>query len=94
MDIRGYKHFVVMQKVDRGWVYIGDPVLGHKRFKLDDFVKGWNGIIFAVIGKGYDKNNILLDPPLPLSAKNRVSNFTPVPDAELMDFGFIQSDFF
>ncbi|MCU0123368.1 C39 family peptidase [Pseudomonas vlassakiae] len=94
MDIRGYKHFVVMQKVDRGWVYIGDPVLGHKRFKLDDFVKGWNGIIFAVIGKGYDKNNILLDPPLPLSAKNRISNFQPVQDAELMDFGFIQSDFF
>ncbi|KHL72134.1 peptidase C39, partial [Pseudomonas putida] len=25
MDIRGYKHFVVMQKVDNGWVYIGDP---------------------------------------------------------------------
>ncbi|KHL72481.1 peptidase C39, partial [Pseudomonas putida] len=74
--------------------YIGDPVLGHKRFKIDDFVKGWNGIIFAVIGQGYDKNNILLDPPLPLSAKNRVSNFTPVQDAELMDFGFIQSDFF
>ncbi|HAB03060.1 MAG TPA: peptidase C39 [Pseudomonas sp.] len=94
MDIRGYKHFVVMQKVDRGWVYIGDPVLGHKRFKLDDFVKGWNGIIFAVIGQGYDKQNVLLDPPLPLSAKGQVSNFKPVQDAELMDFGFIQSDFF
>lgn len=94
MDIRAYKHFVVMQKVDQGWVYIGDPVLGHKRFKLDDFVKGWNGIIFAVIGQGYDKSNILLDPPLPLSAKNRINNFTPVKDAELMDFGFIQSDFF
>ncbi|MBA6118944.1 C39 family peptidase [Pseudomonas putida] len=94
MDIRGYKHFVVMQKVDRGWVYIGDPVLGHKRFKIDDFVKGWNGIIFAIIGQGYDKTNALLDPPLPLSAKNRINNFSPVKDAELMDFGFIQSDFF
>ncbi|MGE8399033.1 MAG: C39 family peptidase, partial [Burkholderiales bacterium] len=94
MDIRGYKHFVVMQKVDKGWVYIGDPVLGHKRFKVDDFVKGWNGIIFAVIGQGYDKNNVLLDPPLPLTAKGRVNNFAPVQDAELMDFGFIKSDFF
>ncbi|MGB8972261.1 MAG: C39 family peptidase, partial [Pseudomonas capeferrum] len=81
MDIRGYKHFVVMQKVDKGWVYIGDPVLGHKRFKVDDFVKGWNGIIFAVIGQGYDKNNVLLDPPLPLTAKGRVNNFAPVQDA-------------
>lgn len=94
MDIRGYKHFVVMQKVDKGWVYIGDPVLGHKRYKVDDFLKGWNGIIFAVIGQGYDKGNALLDPPLPLTAKGRINNFTPVQDAELMDFGFIQSDFF
>ncbi|PSS57821.1 C39 family peptidase [Pseudomonas sp. BBP2017] len=94
MDVRGYKHFVVMQKVDKGWVYIGDPVLGHKRYSIDDFVKGWNGIIFAVIGKGYDKTNALLDPPMPLTAKNRVNTFSPVRDAELMDFGFIQSDFF
>lgn len=94
MDVRGYKHFVVMQKVDKGWVYIGDPVLGHKRYKVDDFLKGWNGIIFAVIGQGYDKNNILLDPPLPLTAKGRVNNFTPVQDSELLDFGFIRSDFF
>lgn len=94
MDIRGYKHFVVLQKVDRGWVYIGDPVLGHKRFKVADFVKGWNGIIFAVIGQGYDKSNALLDPPTPLTAKNRINTFSPVQDAELMDFGFIRSDFF
>ncbi|MFY0727501.1 C39 family peptidase [Pseudomonas sp. NFX15] len=94
MDIRGYKHFVVMQRVHKGWVYIGDPVLGHKRFKVEDFVKGWNGIIFAVIGQGYDKNNALLDPPLPLTAKNRINEFNPVQDSELMDFGFIRSDFF
>jgi predicted double-glycine peptidase len=94
MDIRGYKHFVVMQRVHKGWVYIGDPVLGHKRYKVEDFVKGWNGIIFAVIGQGYDKTNALLAPPLPLTAKNRINTFSPVQDAELMDFGFIQSDFF
>jgi predicted double-glycine peptidase len=94
MDIRGYKHFVVMQRVHKGWVYIGDPVLGHKRYKVEDFAKGWNGIIFAVIGQGYDKTNALLDPPLPLTAKNRINTFSPVQDAELMDFGFIQSDFF
>lgn len=94
MDIRGYKHFVVLQKVHMGWVYIGDPVLGHKRYQVDDFVKGWNGIIFAVIGQGYDKTNALLDPPVPLTAKNRLDTFSPVQDAELLDFGFIRSDFF
>ena len=94
MDVRGYKHFVVLQRVNRGWVYIGDPVLGHKRYKVEDFVNGWNGIIFAVIGQGYDKDNALLTPPIPLTAKNRIDEFRPVQDAELMDFGFIRSDFF
>ncbi|MDE1166558.1 MAG: C39 family peptidase [Pseudomonas sp.] len=94
MDIRGYKHFVVLQRVQRDWVYIGDPVLGHKRYTREDFVKGWNGIIFAVIGQGYDKANALLAPPVPLTAKERFNGFSPVQDAELMDFGFIQSDFF
>ena len=94
LDIRGYKHFVVLQRADKDWVYIGDPVLGHKRYTHDDFVKGWNGIVFAVVGSGYDKTNALRAPPTPLTAKNKLDEFSPVRDAELMDFGFIQSDFF
>lgn len=94
LEIRGYKHFVVMQRADKDWVYIGDPVLGHKRYSRDDFVNGWNGIVFAVLGEGYDKTNVLLDPPMPLTAKSQMNEFRPVGDAELMDFGFIQSDFF
>lgn len=94
MEIRGYKHFVVMQRAQKDWVYVGDPVLGHKRYSREDFIKGWNGIVFAVIGPGYDKTNALLDPPTPLTAKNKLDGFNPVKDAELMDFGFIQSDFF
>ncbi|PMY38049.1 peptidase C39 [Pseudomonas sp. GW456-L14] len=94
MDIRGYKHFVVMQRAQKDWVYIGDPVLGHKRYSHEDFVKGWNGIVFAILGPGYDKANALRDPPNPLTAKNKLDTFNPVKDAELMEFGFIQSDFF
>ena len=94
MEIRGYKHFVVMQRAQKGWVYIGDPVLGHKRYSHEDFVKGWNGIVFAIIGPGYDKANALLDPPAPLTAKNKLDGFYPVKDTDLMDFSFIQSDFF
>jgi len=94
MEIRGYKHFVVMQRAQEDWVYIGDPVLGHKRYSHEDFVKGWNGIVFAIIGPGYDKANALLSPPDPLTAKNKLDAFNPVKDAELMEFGFIQSDFF
>ena len=94
LDIRGYKHFVVLQRAQKDWVYIGDPVLGHKRYSHADFLKGWNGIVFAIIGPGYDKTNALLTPPAPLTAKNQLDGFNPVKDAELMDFGFIQSDFF
>ena len=94
LDIRGYKHFVVLQRAQKDWVYIGDPVLGHKRYSHADFLKGWNGIVFAIIGPGYDKTNALLTPPAPLTAKKQLNGFNPVKDAELMDFGFIQSDFF
>ena len=94
LDIRGYKHFVVLQRTQKDWVYIGDPVLGHKRYSHADFLKGWNGIVFAIIGPGYDKTNALLTPPAPLTAKNQLDGFNPVKDAELMDFGFVQSDFF
>ncbi|MGL4316163.1 MAG: C39 family peptidase [Pseudomonas sp.] len=94
VDIRGYKHFVVMQRSQNGWIYLGDPVLGHKRMSLEEFAKGWNGIVLAFIGPGYDRDNRLLNPPEPLTARDRLNRFKPLQDAELMEFGFIQSDFF
>ncbi|WP_373187478.1 C39 family peptidase [Halopseudomonas sp.] len=94
VDIRGYKHFVVMQRSSEDWVYLGDPVLGHKKVTREEFSNGWNGIIFAIIGPGYDRENVLLTPPEPLTARHRLDRFQPVKDAELMEFGFIQSDFF
>jgi predicted double-glycine peptidase len=94
IEVRGYKHFVVMQRAADGSVYVGDPVLGHKKMSMDDFTKGWNGIVFALIGPGYDRNNPLIDPPEPLTAKHRLPGYKLVNDAELMEFGFIQSDFF
>jgi predicted double-glycine peptidase len=94
LDVRGYKHFVVMQVNRDGWVYIGDSVLGHRKMSLDEFAQGWNGIVFAVIGPGYNRENALLTPPEPLTARHRLDRFRPVEDAELMEFGFLQSDFF
>jgi predicted double-glycine peptidase len=94
IEVRGYKHFVVMQRTSDDSVYVGDPVLGHKKMSLEDFTKGWNGIVFALIGPGYDRNNPLLDPPEPLTARQRLPGYKLVNDAELMEFGFIQSDFF
>lgn len=94
VNIDGYKHFVVLQRSTKDWVYVGDPVLGHKRMGLSEFAQGWNGIVFAVIGPGYDRQNALLDPPEPLTARDQVNRFAPLRDADLLEFGFIQSDFF
>ncbi|PYC22550.1 C39 family peptidase [Pseudomonas alcaligenes] len=94
VEIRGFKHFVVMQKATDQWVYIGDPALGHRRLTLDEFTQGWNGIVFAVIGPGYDRHNSLLSPPQPLTARDRVNGFNPIQDSELIEFGFSHSDFF
>lgn len=94
LDIRGYKHFVLLLRSSSDWVYIGDSVLGHKKMRLEEFAKGWNGIVFAIIGNGYNRNNALLSPPEPLTARDRLNRFSPVKDAELMDFGFLHSEFF
>lgn len=94
VNINGYKHFVVLQRTTDQWVYVGDPVLGHQRMSLNEFAAGWNGIVFAVIGPGYDRENALLDPPEPLTARDQVNRFAPLRDADLLEFGFIQSDFF
>ena len=94
IEVRGYKHFVVLQRSTDDAVYVGDPVLGHKKLTKEEFTSGWNGIVFALIGPGYDRNNPLLKPPEPLTARHRLPGYKLVNDAELMDFGFIQSDFF
>ena len=94
IEVRGYKHFVVMQRSDDDSVYVGDPVLGHKKLSKEEFEKGWNGIVFALIGPNYDRTNPLLSPPEPLTARHRLPGYKLVNDAELMEFGFIQSDFF
>ena len=94
IEVRGYKHFVVMQRSADGSVYVGDPVLGHQKLTIEEFSKGWNGIVFALIGPNYDRANPLLSPPEPLTARHRLPGYKLVNDAELMEFGFIQSDFF
>jgi uncharacterized protein len=46
----GYKHFAVLRGVDRGRVFLADPVRGNLRMSLGRFLAEWDGIIF-VLGK-------------------------------------------
>ncbi len=94
VDMKGYKHFVVVNKTVGDKVYIADPALGNRIVPKEQFVKEWNGLVFAVIGQGFDRDTVLLTPPRPLTARGLVDTFRPLTDTELLDFGFTHADLF
>jgi len=94
LDLKGYKHFVVLKKTDKELVYIADPALGNKILKKKEFMEQWNGIVFAVIGTGIDRASPLVDPAPPLTARALHDVRAPLTDAELIDFGFRHADLF
>lgn len=67
LNLRGYAHFVVVRKVRDGRVYLADPALGKRSLPVSAFDSDWDGIIFAVLGPGYDTHNVLLRPRAPLA---------------------------
>ncbi len=60
LDTEGYKHFIVVKKAKNGKVYVSDPALGNKIMAANKFAQGWNGIVFAVVGKEFDQSSPLL----------------------------------
>jgi len=94
LDLRGYKHFVVLKKVTAEHAYIADPALGNEVMGRKKFVESWNGVIFAVIGPGLDRETALLKPRQPLSARRLQNTFAPVPTQQLLEFGFRHAELF
>ena len=92
LDMRGYKHFVVVSKTTDDNVYIADPSLGNRILDIKQFNKEWNGLVFAIIGQGFERDSVLFNPPGPLTARNKINTYHPLTDAELLDFGFIHAD--
>lgn len=92
LNIRGYKHFVVVKKTTKDKVYISDPALGNRVMDIDSFVAGWNRVTFAVIGSGFNRESILLQPKEPLTARGIVNTWQPLTDTELAEFGFQRAD--
>ena len=88
LDIRGYKHFVVIRRASDDRVAIGDPALGNITMTRPRFEQAWNGVLFIVSGEGYVPGNILLNPPEPLSAKRLLELTASIPGAEAAEFGF------
>jgi len=54
INLKGYRHFVVVKGVTEKRVLIGDPASGIKIMPRDDFEKAWNGLAFII------RNNVAL----------------------------------
>lgn len=48
LDLKGFKHFVVIKGLRNGRVLVGDPMLGLNEYAIADFMKVWNGIALII----------------------------------------------
>jgi predicted double-glycine peptidase len=95
MDVRGFRHFVVLKQVNGDTVELADPMLGNRSMPVADFIKAWpSHAIFVVIGNDFDRRTVLLQPTQKPSARALFARQGPITDAELIDFGFTHADLF
>ena len=87
LNIKGYKHFVIIRKLYPDQVSIGDPALGNRVMNRKEFEAAWNGVAFIISGEGYDPANVLVNPPPPLSARHLLDLHAIMPAAETAEFG-------
>ena len=95
LDLKGYKHFVIVKGADAGRVFVADPALGHRVMNENDFTRGWNGIVLAVIADRPLLASALVDSRESLALRRRVDTLSratlPVPVVEL---GLVRADLF
>ena len=95
MDVRGFRHFVVLKQVNGDYVEVADPILGNRSVPFDEFLESWpSRAVFVVIGSDFDRNTVLLEPSGRASARTLLARQSPISDAELLDFGFTHADLF
>ncbi|WP_129134613.1 C39 family peptidase [Luteimonas sp. YGD11-2] len=95
VDVRGFRHFVVLKQVVGDQVEVGDPILGNRSVPMGEFLESWpSRAVFVVIGSDFDRNTVLLEPMSRPSARTLYARQGPITDAELIDFGFSHADLF
>ena len=78
LNMRGYEHFVVVRHATPDAVFVADPALGNRGMPSDLFQQDWQyGVIFAVIGKQYIPDNVLVSTEKPLNLDQQVRSLTP-----------------
>jgi predicted double-glycine peptidase len=55
LNLKGYKHFVVVKGVSAGEVLVGDPALGLRKMSLEDFTGAWNGVVLGIVATPTDR---------------------------------------
>lgn len=95
LDLKGYKHFVLVKGAASGRVFVADPALGHRVMNEQDFVQGWNGILLAVVGDRPLADSFLVQGRSSAALGRRVEVLEratlPVPIVEL---GLVRADLF
>lgn len=97
MDVRGFRHFVVLKQVRDDMAEVADPILGNRLIPLNDFLASWpSRAVFVVVGSDFDRNTALLLPTEKPSARALYARQSdgPISEAELVDFGFTHADLF
>ncbi|WP_408499774.1 C39 family peptidase [Paraburkholderia sediminicola] len=95
MNINGFEHFVIVKHAEDGRIFIADPALGNRIVLEDDFVKGWNGLVFAVVGKPFLEDSPLLQDNESLALKLReraLENGTAA--TPFVEYGLIKAELF
>ena len=95
MDVRGFRHFVVLKQVSGDYAEIADPILGNRSIPVAEFLESWpSRAVFVVIGSDFDRNTVLLQPAERPSARALLAMQGPISEADLLDFGFTHADLF
>ncbi|MFM0072375.1 C39 family peptidase [Paraburkholderia sediminicola] len=95
MNSDGYEHFVIVKHAEDGRVFIADPALGNRIVMEDDFIKKWNGLVFAVVGKPFMEDSPLLQGNESLALKLReraLENGTAA--TPFVEYGLIKAELF
>lgn len=93
MDVRGFRHFVVLKQVRGDVVDLADPILGNRSIPVEEFLQSWpSRAVFIVIGSDFNRNTVLLQPGERPSARSLYARQGPITEAELVDFGFTHAD--
>lgn len=49
LDLRGFKHFVVLKGMTDDKILVGDPMLGLTQYPWSEFGQYWNGVVLTVM---------------------------------------------